>query len=74
MSRKGASESHHGWADFIGVALLATAVLLAMAGTTLSRRVLEAMSDVAFRAWTQRLILAIGTVYTAQGLVLLLRG
>jgi S-DNA-T family DNA segregation ATPase FtsK/SpoIIIE len=31
MSRKGASESHHGWADFIGVALLATAALLLFA-------------------------------------------
>lgn len=53
---------------------LVAAVLLAMTGTTLSRRVLEAMSDTAFRAWTQRLILAIGAVYSVQGLVLLLHG
>ncbi len=31
MSRKDASESHHGWRDFIGVALLAAAVLLLFA-------------------------------------------
>jgi S-DNA-T family DNA segregation ATPase FtsK/SpoIIIE len=31
MSRKGSSESHHGWADFIGLALLATALLLVVA-------------------------------------------
>lgn len=50
---------------------LAAAVVLAVAGTNLSRRVLEAMSDVQFRAWTTRLIIAIGTVYTCQGLWLL---
>ncbi len=31
MSRKGSSESHHGWADFIGLALLAAALLLVVA-------------------------------------------
>ncbi|MBP9900484.1 MAG: DNA translocase FtsK [Verrucomicrobiota bacterium] len=31
MSRKGSSESHHGWADFIGIALLAAALLLVVA-------------------------------------------
>lgn len=31
MSRKGASDSHHGWSDFIGVPLLALAVLLLIA-------------------------------------------
>jgi hypothetical protein len=31
MSRKDASESHHGWSDFIGVGLLAAAVLLLLA-------------------------------------------
>ena len=37
MSRKGASESHHGWADFIGVALLAAAVLLLFAQLSFNR-------------------------------------
>jgi hypothetical protein len=60
-------------ADGVPPLALVAAVLLAMAGTTLSRRVLEAMSDVAFRAWTQRLILAIGAVYTVQGIVMVLR-
>ncbi len=31
MSRKGSSEPHHGWADFIGIALLAAALLLVVA-------------------------------------------
>jgi uncharacterized membrane protein YfcA len=53
---------------------LAAAVVLAVAGTHLSRRLLEAISDVQFRAWTQRLILATGTVYTCQGVWLLLHG
>ena len=46
-------------------------MLLAVAGTHLSRRVLEAMSDLQFRSWTVRIILAVGTVYTCQGLWLL---
>jgi S-DNA-T family DNA segregation ATPase FtsK/SpoIIIE len=37
MSRKGASESHHGWADFIGVALLAAAALLLFAQLSFDR-------------------------------------
>lgn len=37
MSRKGASESHHGWADFIGVALIAAAVLLLFAQLSFDR-------------------------------------
>lgn len=37
MSRKGAAESHHGWADFIGVALLAAAVLLLFAQLSFDR-------------------------------------
>ena len=37
MSRKDATESHHGWADFIGVGLLATAVLLFFAQISFDR-------------------------------------
>ena len=59
--------------DGIPSSTLAAAVLLAVAGTRLSQRVLEAMSEVQFRAWTQRLIFCIATVYTCQGLWLLLR-
>jgi uncharacterized membrane protein YfcA len=57
--------------DGIPPLALAVAVLLAITGTTLSKRLLEKMSDVQFRAWTQRLILAIAAVYTCQGLWLL---
>jgi uncharacterized membrane protein YfcA len=52
---------------------LGVAVVLAITGTTLSKRVLEAMNDVQFRAWTQRIILAVSAVYVCQGLWLLLR-
>ena len=37
MSRKDASESHHGWSDFIGVGLLAAAVLLLLAQLSFDR-------------------------------------
>ena len=45
---------------------------LAMVGTTLSRRVLEAMTDVDFRQWTRRTVLVIGAYYLANGGWLLL--
>ena len=60
--------------DSIPPLALVAAVLLAVFGTNLSKRLLEKMSDVQFRAWTQRLILAIAVVYTCQGLWLLWRG
>ena len=60
--------------DGIPPLLLVGAVLLAAAGSKLSQRVLEAMSDTQFRAWTQRLIISIALVYTCQGFWLLLRG
>ncbi len=37
MSRKDASESHHGWSDVIGVVLLATALVLALAQWTFDK-------------------------------------
>ncbi len=37
MSRKGSSEAHHGWADFIGIALLAAALLLLAAQFSFDR-------------------------------------
>jgi uncharacterized protein len=46
-------------------------VVLALVGTQLSRRVLEALSDAQFRAWTRRLIIVISTFYLVQGLLLL---
>ena len=51
--------------------LAAACVLLAMFGTTLSRRVLEAMTDANFRAWTRRTVMSIGACYFITGIWLL---
>lgn len=51
--------------------VLVLAVALAMAGTTLSRAVLERLTDVQFRRWTQRLVMGIGVVYLVQGVAML---
>jgi len=45
MSRKGASESHHGWADFIGVALLAAAALLLFAQLSFDWRDISTLAN-----------------------------
>lgn len=47
--------------------LAATMVLLAFAGTSLSRPVLERISDGSFRLWTRWAVLAIGAIYLASG-------
>ncbi len=44
------------------------AAVFAVIGTTLSRQVLDRMSDKQFYHWTRRIILALGTVYIAQGI------
>lgn len=49
--------------------VVAMSVALAMVGTTLSRAILERLTDVQFRSWTQRIVVAIGVVYLVQGLV-----
>ncbi len=46
------------------------AIVLAFAGTSLSRRVLDAMTDVQFRVWTRRLIVGLSAAYFGQGLLL----
>src|SRR5262245_39092788 len=48
------------------------AVVLAIAGTQLSRSVLDSISDAQFRIWTRRLIVAIATFYLVQGIWLLI--
>ena len=48
------------------VALLLMAC--AIAGTSISRRVLERMTDADFRSWTRRAVLTAGSVYLASGL------
>jgi uncharacterized protein len=59
-----------GGAEQIAPAVLVAAVVLATVGTQLSRRVLEAMSDIQFVVWSRRLIVAIAAVFLVQGLVL----
>lgn len=51
--------------------LAGACVVLAVVGTTLSRRVLEAMTDANFRSWTRRTVMATGTCYLVTGLWLL---
>jgi uncharacterized membrane protein YfcA len=48
-------------------------VLLAVAGTSLSRTVLERMDDASFRLWTRRTVLTLGVMYVADGIFLLAR-
>ena len=48
------------------------AVVCSIVGTTLARRLLEAMTDVQFRRWANRLITGISAYYLAQGAYLLL--
>ncbi|MBM3650086.1 MAG: sulfite exporter TauE/SafE family protein [Alphaproteobacteria bacterium] len=43
------------------------AAIFAVIGTTLSRSVLDRLSDRQFYFWTRRIVLAIGVVYIAQG-------
>ena len=49
-------------------------VALAIAGTTLSRRVLEKMSDASFRQWTRWTVMTTGVVYLASGAWMLAGG
>jgi uncharacterized membrane protein YfcA len=49
-------------------------IALAFAGTTLSTRVLERMNDASFRAWTRRVVMAIGVAYLASGILLAMEG
>jgi uncharacterized membrane protein YfcA len=58
----------------LGWAVLAVSVVMAILGTSLSRAVLERLTDVQFRLWTQRLIMAIGAVYLAQGISVYVQG
>lgn len=57
--------SAHGRVDWWFALLM---VGLAVTGTSLSRKVLEAMSDTDFRVWTRRVVSVIGVFYLANGL------
>ena len=48
--------------------LAATMVVLAFIGTSLSKRVLERMTDASFRAWTRWTVMSVGTVYLIGGI------
>ena len=48
-------------------------VLLAFAGTQLSRHVVERMNDESFRFWTRWTVIAAGVFYLASGILLLVR-
>jgi len=51
--------------------VMAYAACFAVLGTTLSRSVLDRLSDRQFYYWTRRMILAIGVVYVGQGVWLM---
>ena len=51
--------------------LAALAVACSMLGTTLARRLLEALTDAQFRLWANRLITAVALYYVVQGTYLL---
>jgi uncharacterized protein len=48
--------------------LAATLVPIAFAGTSLSRRVLERMTDDSFRQWSRWTIMALGAIYLVSGI------
>jgi uncharacterized membrane protein YfcA len=52
--------------------LAGTMVALAFVGTSLSKQVLERMSDASFRQWTRWTVMTLGVMYLASGLRLLL--
>ena len=56
-------------APWLGVMM----VLLAIVGTTLSRRVLEKMNDASFRLWTRWTVMTLGVFYLVSGVVMLAR-
>lgn len=52
--------------------MLALAVPLSIAGTTLGARVLDRVSDADFRHWTKWIVTGVGAVYGARGALLLM--
>src|ERR1700686_2954982 len=54
--------------------LAGVAIAASMLGTSLARRILEAMSDAQFRAWANRLITTVASYYILYGSWLLLAG
>jgi uncharacterized membrane protein YfcA len=58
-------------ADTVAPVAVMLAIVLAIVGTQLSRRVLDAISDAQFRSWSRRVIGAVAAVYLVQGVFLL---
>lgn len=63
--------AQRGTVDFWLGALM---VALAIVGTTLSRRVLERLTDASFRQWTRWAVMSMGVFYLASGAWLLAKG
>ena len=55
----------------LSLPLIASCVALAFTGTSLSKRVLDKMSDANFRRWTQWTVMTMGVIYLASGVWLL---
>jgi uncharacterized membrane protein YfcA len=58
----------------LGPAIFILSIVMAVIGTTLSRTVLERLTDAQFRRWTKYIVLTVGAVYMAQGIQLALAG
>lgn len=56
----------------LDLVLAAIAIVASMVGTTTAARVLQAMTDTQFRAWTTRIVTAIAGYYIAHGTFLLM--
>ncbi|MCK9508654.1 MAG: sulfite exporter TauE/SafE family protein [Pigmentiphaga sp.] len=57
--------------DPVSALLMAIAVGTAIIGTSLSKFVLERLSDHQFRRWTQGLVMVLGSIYLVQGVYLM---
>jgi uncharacterized membrane protein YfcA len=55
----------------LSLPLIVACVLLAFTGTTLSKRVLDKMSDANFRRWTQWTVMTMGVIYLGSGVWML---
>jgi uncharacterized membrane protein YfcA len=53
--------------------LAAMMIVLALTGTSLSRHVLERLTDASFRFWTRWTVMTLGLFYLASGVLLLVR-
>jgi uncharacterized membrane protein YfcA len=56
----------------VSLSLAAIMVVLAFVGTSLSRRVLEKMTDKAFRQWTRWTVMSLGAMYLVSGVRMML--